>query len=159
LKDKIKSVGKNGRFRGLVWHLHEATLSAQATLGNLLLTAVHIQPTGNLAMPVQSFSKWLWIPGSTLVAIIPNDDASRQAAQQAFKDYKSPVGAVVYVGPYRIRGSLLSDRPDRPSPSRASLLPLQGAEIDSQLPGGKPTGLQASWLLLNGGLSHGLGMP
>ena len=112
--------------------------SGLKTFQFLHLTAVQVKPTGNLTTPVQSFSEWRLAACANVVAIIPNDDASQQAAQKAFKHCKYPVGAVVYAGPYRIRGTALSDSAGSlhaPLMTEWSLLPIQEAEIDSQLPG------------------------
>jgi hypothetical protein len=70
------------------------------------------------------------------------DDRSRQAAPQAYKDYRQPLPAVFYAGPYVVLARYLSD----PSAGNIlfrdehSLRPLAGAEIDCQLPGSKLKG-------------------
>ena len=132
-------------------------------------TAVQIQPTGNLTTPAQSFPEWTLGCCANVVAVIPNDDASRQDAQKAFKDWKYPVNAVVYAGPYRIHGTVLSQKADKfrlPSPPTTAAwtdwggggFPIREAEIDCQLPGSKLIGLQVPWLLLNAWVIHGFGV-
>jgi len=66
---------------------------------------------------------------------------------------------MVYAGAYRLRGTLAAGSADRTNTYREwALLPLQAAEIDSQLPGGKLTRLQVPWLLLNSGWIHGIAL-
>jgi hypothetical protein len=115
-----------------------------------------VQPTGNLTSPVQYFTKLTLGACANLVAIIPNDDACRQAAKKAFQKYQHPVSATVYAGPYHIRGTALTHTTDqiRLFGHDGGLLPFQNAEIESQLPGARLTGLKAPWLLLNGGMIH-----
>jgi hypothetical protein len=124
-------------------------------------TGVHVQPTGNLGMPVQTYSVWQLMSYDNVVAFIPNDDASKEAFQDAFKNYKHPLSADVFSGPYRIRGAFLSQSANRLTPQLAtenSLFPLQDARIESLLPGASLTGMQAQWLLLNAFLLHGVGV-
>ena len=115
-----------------------------------------IQPTGNLTSPVQHFTKLTLGACDNLVAIIPNDDASRQAAKKAFGEHQHPVNVVVYAGSYHIRGTALTHKTDqiRLYGHNGGLLPFQNAEIESQLPGARLTGLNLSWLLLNGEMIH-----
>ena len=119
-------------------------------------TEGQIQPTGNLTSPVQHFAKLTLGACANLVAIIPNDHASRQAAQKAFQEHQHPVKVMVYAGPYRIRGTALTHKTDqiRLYGHDGGLLPFQDAEIESQLPGARLTGLKVPWLLLNGGMIH-----
>ena len=119
-------------------------------------TEGQIQPTGNLTSPVQHFAKLTLGACANLVAIIPHDHASRQAAQKAFQENQHPVNVMVYAGPYRIRGTALTHKTDqiRLYGHDGGLLPFQDAEIESQLPGARLTGLKVPWLLLNGGMIH-----
>ena len=127
---------------------------------NLRMFDVRVQPTGNLVTQEQVFSEWEFPMLDLVVAIIPRDQVSLQAAQKAFKDYRHPMDVVVYVGPYLIRAKLMSDDQDKNrSPfAMTQLLPLTDAIIDCQLPGAKLQRLAVPWLLLNGGgLLHGYG--
>lgn len=131
-----------------------------ATFASMTWTEVQVMPTGNLSMPVQSYPMWQLMSYANVVAFIPNDDASKEAFQNAFKNYKHPFSADVYTGPYRFRGSFLSQNANRltsPLAAENSLFPLQDARIESLLPGAKLTGMQAAWLLLNAYMLHGVG--
>ncbi|MBI4790469.1 MAG: hypothetical protein HY782_25850 [Chloroflexi bacterium] len=128
---------------------------------HLRLTDVRVQPTGNLASSEESFSEWGLLALDEIVAIIPNDQASLESAQKAFKDYRHPMDVVVYAGPYRIHAKLMADTADRKrSPfAMTQIIPLTDAEIECQLPGAKLTKLPVAWLLLNGSASlHGYGV-
>jgi hypothetical protein len=105
---------------------------------------------------VQHFTKLTLGACVNLVAIIPNDDGSRQAAQKAFQEHQHPVNVVVYAGPYRIRGTALTHTTDeiRLYGHDGGLLPFQDAKIESQLLGARLTDLKVPWLLLNGGMIH-----
>ena len=123
-------------------------------------TEVQVQPTGNLTMPLQSLPEWTLASGINVVAIIPNDEACRQAAQRVFNNALHPLKAVIYAGPYRIRCTFLSSAANGFNApyliTEWGLFPVLDAVIDSQLPGARLTGLQAPWLLLNGGMVHGI---
>jgi hypothetical protein len=89
------------------------------------------------------------------------DDPSRQAAQQAYKDYRQPLPAVYYAGPYVVLARYLSD----PSAGNIlfrdekSLRLLADAEIDCQLCSSRLKDWRVPYLLLNAGLLHGYRMP
>jgi len=130
---------------------------------------VQIQPTGNLTMPVPSFSAWTLGCAANVVAIIPNDDASRQDALKAFKDWKYPIKATIFAGPYCIRGTVMAPKangfqlPDAPGTLTwtnwgGGGFPIMDAEVDSLLPGAKLTGLRVPWLLLNAWVIQGFGL-
>jgi hypothetical protein len=123
-------------------------------------TGVQVQPTGNLTTPLQSLPEWTLASGLNVVTIIPNDDACRQAAQRVFNNAQHPLKVVIYAGPYRIRCTFLSsDVTGFNAPNLITewgLFLILEAEIDSQVPGARLTGLQVPWLLLNGGLVHGI---
>jgi len=126
----------------------------------LTLGATQLQVTGSLSSAPESLSGWNLGLCDNLVAIIPNDDPSRQAAQQAFSDYRQPLSAVFYVGPYVILGRYLSDPADGQLLFRdeKSLRPLADAEISCQLPGAPLKGWRVPWLLLNARQLHGYRM-
>jgi hypothetical protein len=125
------------------------------------LTNVEIQPTGVLSLPEQSYAEWGMTDFDQVIAVIPRDEASLQAAQKAFQEYRYPLRAEIYAGPYRLRGKILSDStiPRRSPFLMNQIVPLVEAEIDNRLPGARLSGLRADWMLLNGGgLMHGYGI-
>jgi hypothetical protein len=115
-----------------------------------------IQPTGNLITPVQTFPGLELPTFDLVVAIIPADDASLNSAQKAFKAYRYPLDAVIYAGPYLLKGKLLSDYAGagHSTFTNTYLIPLADVVIDCQVQGARLTGFRAPWLLLNGSLVH-----
>ena len=127
----------------------------------LSLTDVSIKPTGMLDLPPQSYPEWAITVIDQVIAIIPRDKASLQAAQKAFREYRYPLPVEIFAGPYRLRGKILSDStiPKRSPFLMSQIAPLAEAEINNLLPGARMKGLRADWLLLNGGgLMHGYGL-
>jgi len=124
------------------------------------LTAVTLKATGLLVLPEQSYPEWSTAIFEHVIAVIPRDEASLQAAHKAFREYRYPLPVEIYAGPYRLRGKVVSDStiPRRSPFLMNQMVPLVEAEIDNLLPGAALHGLRADWLLLNGGGSlHGFG--
>jgi hypothetical protein len=124
----------------------------------LSLTGVTLNATGLLSLPELRYAEWSTAIFDQVIAIIPRDPASLQAAQKAFREYRYPLPVEMYAGPYRLRGQLLSDSsiPRRSPFLMNQVVPLVEAEIDNLLPGARLSGLRADWLLLNGGgVLHG----
>ncbi len=140
----------------------ESTLDAGGieAFHRLQLSQVQLQPTGLLALPARSYAFWDMPVFDQVLAIIPRDDLSLQAAQKAFKEYRYPLPVDLYAGHYRLQGKILSDStiPRRSPFLMSQLVPLVEAEIASLLPGAQLPPLHADWLLLNGhALMHGYG--
>lgn len=123
----------------------------------LQLETVELEPIGNLTLPRETLTAWTFGLSANLVAVIPNDDPCRQAAQHAFKDYHQPLPVGVYVGPYLVQGQYLSDSSGRGIlfPNENSLRPVADAQIDCLLPGSKLKGWRVPWLLLHARQVHG----
>lgn len=123
---------------------------------DIRLLEARLRPTGNLTTPVQTFPGLELPTFNLVVAIIPADPASLQSAQKAYKSYRYPIEAVVFAGPYLIRGKVLSDNADGShSPfSDTQFLPLVDVEIDCQVQGARLSSFRAPWLLLNGSQVH-----
>jgi len=124
------------------------------------LTEVSVRPTGILSLPEQSYPEWSTAIFDEVIAVIPLDKASLQAAQKAFREYRYPLQVEIYSGPYRLRGKILSDStiPRRSPFLMNQMAPLVQAEVDNLLPGASLHGFRADWLLLNGGGAlHGYG--
>jgi hypothetical protein len=127
----------------------------------LSLTGVSVQATGKLSLPDQRYAEWGTAVFNDVIAVIPRDESGLRAAQKAFREYRYPLKVEIFAGPYRLRGKLLSDStiPRRSPFLLNQVVPLVETEIDNLLPAAKLTGLQADWLLLNGGgLLHGYGI-
>jgi hypothetical protein len=77
-------------------------------LYNIGLGNVHFQATSGLTAPQQNSAPWAMVYGEQMVALIPCDEASLAGAIQSNGDFKIATRAVVYVGSYVIRGTLLS---------------------------------------------------
>ena len=88
----------------------------------LRFSEAHLQPAGNLATPDRTFADWELPLFEQVVAIVPRDEASLQAAQKAYSDYENPLNAVLYAGPYLIRANILSDDEDRSASPFATAL-------------------------------------
>jgi hypothetical protein len=118
---------------------------------------VQLQTTGSLASAPETLPRWNLGLCDNLVAIIPNDDPCREAAQPAYKDYHKPMAGVFYVGPYVVLGHYLADPSDGSLLFRdeKSLRPLTDAEISCQLPGSHLKSWRVPWLLLNARQLHG----
>jgi len=123
----------------------------------LTLNGVQLQPASNLEAAPETLPVWNLGLCDTLVAVIPNDDLSRQAAQRAYSDYKQPVRGIFYIGAYVISGMFLAD-PDEGDvlfSTERSLRPMLEATVDCRLPGARLKGWRVPWLLINGRLLHG----
>jgi hypothetical protein len=121
------------------------------------MSSVQLEPTGPLTVAPATLPNWTLGLTDNLVAVIPNDDPSRQAAQHAFREYQTPRPAVFYAGPYVVAGTFLAI----PSSGavlfnkQRSLRPVVEAQVDCLLPGARLKGWRVPWLLLNGLLLHG----
>jgi hypothetical protein len=127
----------------------------------LSLTDVSVRATGVLSLPEQRYPEWGTAVFNDVIAVFPRDEASLQAAQKAFREYRYPLPVEIYAGSYRLRGKLLSDStiPRRSPFLENQIVPLVEAEIDNLLPGASLHDLQADWLLVNGGgLLYGYGI-
>jgi hypothetical protein len=122
-----------------------------------ILTHVQLQPAGVLSTPSQILPNWRPSYGKMIVAIIPRDNASIEAAKKAYEDYITFVRAELYAGSYLIRGDLMSNLDDKEIDfdEQSGFLPVINAEIDHLLPGAKLHSYRVPWLLLNGDLLHG----
>jgi hypothetical protein len=120
------------------------------------LTHIQIQPAGILNVPAPALSNWNVVFGKTIVALIPRDEESLQAARKAYEDYTSSTRAQLFAGPYLIQGNLLNEgnhEIDFEDPS--AFIPVTDAEITHLLPGASLRSHRASWMLVNGDWLHG----
>jgi hypothetical protein len=120
---------------------------------NFILTSVRVQPAGILCIPPFSCQEWHGSFLSSIIALMPRDDASLQAARAAFEDYEYPFRAEIFAGQYLVRGALMSDSED--SPNYLNFVTVKDAEIESLLPEAKMGHLSFPLLFLNGMHIHG----
>jgi len=123
----------------------------------LSLSSVRLEATGGLQAAAETLPSWNLGLCANLAAVIPNDEASRAAAQAAYSDYRQPLRAVFHVGPYLITGQYLADPGDKDILFRdeKSLRPVSEAQITSLAAGATLNGWRAPWLLLNARQLHG----
>ena len=128
-------------------------------VASLQLSSALLQPTGNLAMPITPVAKWITSFNDAFVGVIPLDEPS---TAHALKNNKAPhpVPADVYVGPYLIRGIVMS--PDKNLEILGDVLSflVQNARITCLTSGAQMTEIRAPnmlvrTLLLQGIAPHG----
>lgn len=121
------------------------------------LTSVQVQPTGHLAAPLQSFSIWHMAWRTTVVAVIPRDEAGLQVVRKASSKYTHSFPVVLYAGPYIMRGALMGESADLELELQggAASLILTDVTVECQVPGTKLAALTAPWLFVNIRWVHG----
>lgn len=75
-----------------------------------LVNAVTYRPTGILSVPAKSALPWATIFLQSVIAVIPNDEASLAFAKSHHSKSRIEVATEGLVGPYFIRGTLLKER-------------------------------------------------
>ncbi len=75
--------------------------------GGVTLTSVRFEPTGSLTPPTTTAANWYVLETSPVVAAIPRDEAILAYSKKTFRDWKYPLPAELYVGPYLIQGIVL----------------------------------------------------
>jgi hypothetical protein len=132
--------------------------SSYTDILGITLTSAYIQPTGNLSISPFSSPKWILSFSSMCLAVIPRDESSLKAAREAFNEYQYPFHVVLYAGPFIIRGTMLSNDEDDPTPfyENFTFFPMIEADIDCLIPGSKLSRLNAPFLALNSIYLHGL---
>ena len=117
-------------------------------VGTVILTSARFQPATTLAVPARPPVPQVLIHGDELVALIPRDEAGTTEDMKNNAPFKYPVPAEVYVGPYVIRGQVLSmDKNLRVFATYVGFV-VQDAVVDCLLPGAQLTGLKAPYLLV-----------
>jgi hypothetical protein len=121
------------------------------------LAPARLQPVGSLAVPVQEVSGCAIPVYSALVAIIPRDAASTAyllREMQGLTLYAIP--AALYVGPYVIRGTVLSEARTVADMAMGTIFVVQDAEIDCLMPGAQLRGLRVPHAVVHSLLVHAL---
>jgi hypothetical protein len=130
-------------------------------LAALWLTSARFQATGPSSGPAPAANNWSLAYSAAFVAVIPNDEPSLTATRAYTSDLRSAFPAELYVGPYAIRGQLLS--PAAHTGDFAMLgsylsLVVKDAEIDYRLPGAQLSGLKAPLAVVRTLLLQGIGL-
>jgi len=112
------------------------------------VASARFHPTGNLAVATPPTVPWVLVYGDRLVALIPRDDASTATARQTNAAFKYAVPADVYVGPYVIRGQVLSQDMSLRVFEGYVGFPVQDAEISCLIPGAQLPDLQVPYMLV-----------
>ena len=129
------------------------SMAAQDDDLNYAFKSAYVQPTGVLSIPPFTCQEWHGAFLSSIIALIPRDDASLEAARSAFEDYEYPFHAEFFAGQYLVRGALMSDIEEEPNFNLFAV--VKDAEIESLLPGAKMGRLSFPLLILNGMHIHG----
>jgi len=124
---------------------------------SMWLASARLQPTGSQSVPVHQASICTIPLNDAFVGVIPRDEASAQYAQNARNDMPLyAVQAEAYVGPYVMRGTLLS--PNRNIADIDSSFAMQDAEIDCLTPGAQLHGLRVPYIVVHSPLIQAI-MP
>ena len=119
----------------------------------LPVTADAVAPTG--------VSQWVVPYSSNYVAVMPFDNASLAAVRKNTEGQKYSFAAVLYVGPFSIRGKLLSEYEAAPYLSTMAghlSFAVQDAEIACRLPNPRMTAFKAPMALVRTQLLQGIGL-
>jgi hypothetical protein len=130
-------------------------------LGALWLTSVRFQATGPSSGTAPTANNWSLAYSAAFVAAIPNDEASLTATRLNIADLRNAFQAELFVGPYAIRGQLLSPAAhagDFAMFGSYHSLVVKDAVIDYRLPGAQLTGLKAPLAVVRTLLLQGIGL-
>ncbi len=136
------------------WFLHvQAKDLAMATL---TLTQAGFQPTGGQNILPTQAAKWVLPSTALFVAVIPRDEGSMAYAGKQNASSKHSIGGVVFVGPYAMRGTILSPDADLDILSGYLTFAMQDVVIDNLAPGARLKGLAAPYVIVRTLLVHGI---
>ena len=136
------------------WFLHvQAQEMAMATL---TLTLASFQPTGGQNIVPTQAAKWALPSTAQFVAVIPRDEGSRAYCNNRNSSSKHPIPAVVFVGPYVLRGTILSPGTDLDILAGYQTFAMQDVVIDNLAPGSQLKGLAAPYLIVRASLVQGI---
>ncbi len=130
-------------------------------LSGFTLTSVRFEPTGPLNPPATTAANWCMLEKSPMVAAIPRDESILAYTKKLFRDWKYPLPAELYVGPYLIQGIVLCVIKDTDLTVLMSALDeeavVQDVVIDCLLPGTRLKRLSAPLAVVHtGNLLQGL---
>ena len=125
-------------------------------VATLKLTQASVQPTGALNVNLPTGGTWLLPSTAQFVAVIPRDEASTAYAIKNKGHSQHPIPVVVFVGPYAIRGTVLSPDTYLDILSDYQTFAMQDVVIDCLTPGARLTGLTAPYIVVRSLLLHGI---
>ena len=129
--------------------------------GLLWLASPRFTPVASGSAPPPAVTQWLVPYSGNFVALMPFDNASLAAVRKNIADLKYPHAATLYVGPFALRGGLLSNYEAVSYMSTMSghqCLAMQDVEIEYRLPNPSFTGLKAPLVLVRTHLLQGIGL-
>ena len=130
--------------------------AGEMSMATLTLTEASIQPTaGQNIQPTQA-AKWILPSTALFVAVIPRDEASTAYSIGRNGSSKHPFPGVVFVGPYAIRGTIMSPNSDLDILSGYLSFAMQDTVIDCLAPGARLKGLAAPYVIVRALLLHGI---
>jgi hypothetical protein len=137
------------------WFLHvQAQEMAMATL---TLTEASFEPTAGQNVPETRAAQWVLPSTALFVGVMPRDEGSMAYCANRNSGSKHPIpGAVVFVGPYAIRGTVLSPDADLDILSGYPTFAMQNVVIDNLAPGARLKGLAAPYIIVRSLLLHGI---
>jgi len=125
-------------------------------VATLTLSQASVQPTGALTATLPAGGNWLLPSTGQFVAVIPRDEASTAYALKHKGSSQHPIPALVFVGPYAIRGTVLSPDKYLEILSGYQTFLMQDATIDCLAPGSRLSSLSAPYAVVSAQLLHGL---
>ena len=143
------------------WAFFENLSRSTSPTTILSLSSVRLHSTGSLAELTPAPSTWQMPYEAALVAVLPRDEASLAYATKKNAGLRYAFPAVVSVGPYAIRGKLLSSQADIRDLTFLYVyrsLVLREAEINCLKPGSQLTGLQAPLAIVHTELLQGISL-
>jgi hypothetical protein len=135
--------------------------SGNVPTGMLWLDNPSFLPVTAEASAPPAVSQWVVPYSSNYVAVMPFDMASLAAVRKNAERQKNSFATVLYVGPFSIRGRLLSEYGAVPYLSTMAghlSLAVQDAEIACRLPNPRMTAFKAPMVLVRTQLLQGIGL-
>jgi len=131
--------------------------AADLAMATLTLTDASFEPTAGQNVPEMRAAKWVLPSTGQFVGVLPRDEASLAYCASRNGNSKHAVpGAVVFAGPYAIRGTVLSPDNDLDILSGYLTFAMRDVMIDSVAAGAKLKGLAAPYIVLRSLLVHGI---
>jgi hypothetical protein len=138
------------------WFLH--VQGADLAMATLTLTEASFQPTAGQNILETQAAKWVLPSTGLYVAAIPRDADSLAYCANRNSGSKHPIPAVVFVGPYALRGTILSPDNDLDILAGYLTFAMQDVVIDSLAPGARLKALAAPYVIVRTLLVQGIGL-
>ena len=133
------------------WEFFSPSVSRNDS-GLLWLNAPRFTATSANSGAAPAVSTWVVPLSGGVVAVLPFDNASLAEMQKNVADFNHPYPALLHVGPFAIRGQLLSEFDKAADVSNMAgyhSLAVANAEIEYRLPGAAFTGLKSPLMLVH----------